>query len=89
MDFASVHNFYEQLVLDKLAILSRTELSEESEDLLCDMACVALNQLPARYVRHNVDMLFYMPVEERQQIDIDVDKAVKQAIKYVRKHKKK
>lgn len=87
MAFESIHNYYEQLVLEQLLKLTDTELHSESDDFLSDIACVALNQLPARYVRHNVDTAFYMTQEERQAIDREVDKAVKKAIDYVYKHR--
>ncbi|MDR9436244.1 MAG: late competence development ComFB family protein [Thiohalophilus sp.] len=87
MAFESIHNYYEQLVLDQLLTLTDTELQGESDDFLSDIACVALNQLPPRYVRHNVDTAFYMTQEERQAIDQEVDKAVKKAIDYVNKHR--
>ena len=45
-------------------------------DYLEDVACVALNQLPARYVRHEVDLAFYIPVEER----LEMERAVAQAV---------
>ncbi len=87
MAFESIHNYYEQLVLDQLLKLTDSELRDESDDFLSDIACVALNQLPPRYVRHNVDTAFYMTQEERQVIDQEVDKAVKKAIDYVNKHR--
>ncbi|MFO8023783.1 late competence development ComFB family protein [Thiohalophilus sp.] len=87
MAFESIHNYYEQLVLDQLLTLRNTELQVESDDFLSDIACVALNQLPARYVRHNVDTAFFMTQEERQVIDHEVNKAVKKAIDYVNKHR--
>ncbi|MDZ7803878.1 late competence development ComFB family protein [Thiohalophilus sp.] len=93
MAFESIHNYYEQLVLDQLLKLTDSELrdesdeSDESDDFLSDIACVALNQLPPRYVRHNVDTAFYMTQEEREAIDQEVDKAVKKAIDYVNKHR--
>lgn len=87
MAFESIHNYYEQMVLDQLVDLSRSQLQGESEELLCDIACVALNQLPARYVRHNVDMVFYMTPAERQKMEKEVIKAVKMAIDYVNKHR--
>ncbi len=87
MSFSSIHNYYEQLVLDE--ILNNDDLArlnEADEDLLSDIACVALNQLPARYVRHNVDMVFYMTPRERAQMDEEVRQAVRTAIEYVRQH---
>lgn len=86
MSFDSIHNYYEQLVMARINDLQNSELKEFEEDLLCDIACVALNQLPSRYVRHNVDMLFYMPAQERLKIDREVTTAVKKAIEYVKQH---
>jgi hypothetical protein len=34
--------------------------------MYADVLCVALNNLPARYVRHDVDMMFYMTESERR-----------------------
>ena len=87
MIFDSVHNYYEQLVLSKIAELQNNKLHDADEDFLCDVVCVALNQLPTRYVRHNVDMLFYMPIEEREKINQDVAEAIDKAIEYINQHK--
>ncbi|MDH5573140.1 MAG: late competence development ComFB family protein [Gammaproteobacteria bacterium] len=86
MSFESIHNYYEQLVLARINELRNKELKDTETDLLCDIACVALNQLPSRYVRHNVDMIFYMPAQERTKIDHEVASAVEKAIEYVMQH---
>lgn len=87
MAFDNIQNYFEGLVFkiiqDKLA----NDDLENDEDYLGDIACVALNQLPSRYVRHNVDMVFYMTVEEREQNMIIVEDAVMMAIDYVNKHR--
>ena len=36
-----------------------------TSDMLADVACVALNRLPARHVQHDVDMMFYLTEHER------------------------
>lgn len=87
MTFESIHNYYERLVLDHLVELANTKQLNQDEDFLADVACVALNQLPARYVRHNVDMVFYMTLQERQDMEQEVIKAVKMAVDYVTKHR--
>ncbi len=87
MSFESIHNYYEQLVLDRISELSSDTLADESEDFLCDVACVALNQLPSRYVRHNVDMVFYMPIQERERIQQEIYTTVAKAIDYVKQHR--
>ena len=87
MAFTSINNYFEKLVFDVIQEkLYETEL-DNNEDFLADIACVALNLLPSRYVRHNVDMVFYMTTEEREQNQILVEDAVIMAINYVKKHR--
>jgi len=87
MTFDNINNYFEKLVIDEIQHqLSEGKLENDS-DFLSDIACVALNQLPARYVRHNVDMVFYMTLEEREQNQIVVEDAVLMAIDYVNKHR--
>jgi len=87
MSFDNIHNYFEKLVCDVIQDqLNKNELDDD-EDFLGDVACVALNQLPSRYVRHNVDMIFYMTIEEREQNQIVVEDAVDMAIDYVNKHR--
>ena len=83
MAFEGIHNYYEQLVLEQLI---EKGVSAINEDYLEDIACIALNQLPARYVRHNVDMIFYMTADEHSKMHADVEHAVKTAINYIKQH---
>ena len=80
-DIDSVHNYYESLVLEELkkALTS----SDVDSEYLADVTCVALNNLPPRYIRHDVDMMFYLSSEERNEIQQRVSKAVTDAIAYV------
>lgn len=84
-DFAdsvdSVHNYYEQLVLDCLIQHYPDEASDPN--YLADLTCVALNHLPPRYVRHNVDMTFFLSPQELAEIDHKVKQAVANAVQYV------
>ena len=85
--FENIENYYEQLVAHRIMdAVKQGEVSDGNENLLEDIACVALNQLPARYVRHRVDLVFYMPMNERVEVTEAVDKAVKTAIEYVMEH---
>ena len=54
-------------------------------DNLADVACVALNRLPARYVRHDVDMMFYLTEKERMAIEDSLSEALSFAIAFVGK----
>ncbi len=77
----SVHNYYEQLVFEQ--ILRSNDRANSDSEFLADVACVALNRLPARYVRHDVDMTFFMTPDELENISESVVKAVNDAIVYV------
>lgn len=80
-----IQNYVETMVEEKVyEKLGR----DTDQDTLIDVACVALNQLPARYIRYAVDFVFYMPSEERQKLHEDVENAVVDAISYVESHKR-
>lgn len=80
-----ISNYYEKLVVEELG--RRDALQETSDDVLIDMACVALNQLPSRYYRYSVDMAFYLSAKENQAMETDVKAAVDHAIDFVQTHK--
>lgn len=77
----SIHNYYEHLVLEEIARTS--ERSRQDMNFLADVACVALNRLPPRYIRHDVDMTFFMSPMELQEIQDKTKNAVATAIEYV------
>ncbi|MCK4864530.1 MAG: late competence development ComFB family protein [Gammaproteobacteria bacterium] len=87
MAFDNINNYFEKLVFDVIQEKVHDDQLDNEEDYLGDIACVALNQLPSRYVRHNVDMVFYMTAEEREQNQVTVEDAVLMAINYVNKHR--
>ncbi|BFM12077.1 hypothetical protein R50072_22300 [Simiduia litorea] len=78
----SIHNFYEAQVMEE--IFSRSERAQDDADFLADVACVALNHLPPRYIRHDVDMSFFLSPQEQEEMQKKVRKAVKDAIKYMK-----
>ena len=81
MGVDQVHNYYEHLVLDQITLTN--ERARTDLDFLADVACVALNRLPPRYVRHDVDLTFFMTPAELQDMQEKIEDAVKQAIDYV------
>ena len=86
--FETIHNHYEQLVVDRIHELAEAGKTASTEtDYLEDVACVALNQLPARYVRHTVDLVFYMTPDERAAMTRAVEEAVESALAYVERHR--
>ena len=47
------------------------------------MACVALNRLPPRYIRHQVDYVFYLSERERGDSERQILEAVEYAFGFV------
>lgn len=81
-NFEQVHNYYERLVFEEVARRSE-EHPEFSPDMLGDVACVALNRLPARYVRHDVDLMFYLTEQERHAIELSLEEVLQFAFGFV------
>lgn len=83
MDFTSIHNYYEHLVIDYIRTEVIPDMAEQPTDFFLDVACYALCNLPARYVRYEIDMAFYMETEERVDMNSKVKKAVDAAVEYI------
>jgi len=81
-NFEQVHNYYERAVFEAVARLSGA-YPDFDAGMLADVACMALNRLPARYVRHDVDMMFYMSEKERAAIEESLHDALAFAFTYV------
>lgn len=82
-----IENYYEHLVFSRLEE-QLTEMGKSGDvDYLNDVACVALNQLPPRYIRHPIDATFYITPAESQQMDLAVEKAISEAIAFIDKRK--
>jgi hypothetical protein len=90
MNTESISNYQEHVVFERIraeaaAFSARIPGFGDDEDLLADVACIALNALPPRYIRHVVDMHFYMSNRERAQNDTAVKMAVEAAFNYIAK----
>ena len=82
LNFEQVHNYYERLVFEE--VVRRAPAHPDfSSDMLADVACVALNRLPARYVRHDVDMMFYLTEQERQAMELSLEEVLQFAFGFV------
>ena len=66
-----------------MALAPQYPAIQADSDLLCDVACVALNRLPPRYIRHAVDFLFYLTEHERREIDTAIEESVDYAFNFV------
>jgi Late competence development protein ComFB len=78
-DFSSVRNHTERTVFDAVARHADAYPGiGHNPELLADVACVALNRLPPRYIRHEVDMAFYQTDRER----LDAEQALQEAVDF-------
>ena len=82
-----IHNYYEQLVLEKIESLDIEK--KHDADYIADLTCLVLNQLRPRYIRFEVDMAFYLPASERQQMEMNVINAIDLSLNYLNDHYKK
>lgn len=82
-----IHNYYEHLVIERITALGLDK--HKTADYLADLCCLALNQVPPRYIRYEVDMAFYLPQSERKQMEMNVEHAVDKAIRYLDQTKEK
>lgn len=84
VDFSSVRNYNESAVCEAvLDAASRYPGLAHDSELLADVACVALNRLQPRYIRHAVDMAFYLSEKERDDTARQVSDAVEYALGFV------
>ncbi|AKJ29073.1 late competence development ComFB family protein [Caldimonas brevitalea] len=81
-DFTSIRNYYERPVMEAIADATGRYPAVAPEQLP-DVACVALNRLPPRYIRHEVDLVFYLTEKERGEIEQAVAEAVSFAFEFV------
>lgn len=83
-DFTSVRNHNERAVYDAvLREAPRYPGVSHNAELLADVACVALNRLPPRYIRHEVDFAFYLSERERGESDRQMMESVEYAFGFV------
>jgi len=80
-----IHNYYEKLVIQYFALSKFDE--KYDEDFIADLFCIVLNQLPTRYIRHEVDMAFYLPASERFEMESRVKNAVSKAVEFMKSHR--
>jgi hypothetical protein len=77
-DFSSIYNHHERAVAETVRAMAPRYPQLRDEDILADIACVALNRLPPRYIRHEVDFAFYLTDKER----IENERAIEEAVTF-------
>ncbi|MDI1261155.1 late competence development ComFB family protein [Aquabacterium sp.] len=81
-DFSSLRNYFERQVFEAVVDIAH-QYPLLTEEQLPDVACVALNHLPTRYIRHEVDLAFYLTEKERADNEIAIADAVRYACEFV------
>lgn len=81
-DLETVHNYYERKVFQE--IHENYTHSGLGSNQLADMACIALNRIPPKYIRFDIDMSFYMSGAEYLEHEAKVKKAVKKAYRKIK-----
>lgn len=81
-----ITNYYEPLVVAAVQRYAAEHIIDPplpSDDLLEDAACIALNRLPTRYIRHYIDASFFLSTTERARMDTEVEQAVHEAFEHL------
>ena len=79
-----ISNYYEKLVTDQLWKLMENSEEHFSQAFLEDVACIALNQLPACYIRYYVDKSSSLTEHHFQEMNQAVNNAINYAIEQVK-----
>ncbi len=82
-EFSTIHNHHERAVFDAVLAAATNFPALATPELLADVACVALNRVPSRYIRHDVDFSFYLTDKERAEAERTIERAVTFAFQFV------
>lgn len=80
-----VHNYYEHLVLERIGELGLQNTKDAN--YLADLCCLALNQVPPRYIRFEVDMAFFLSSNDRTKMQKEVAEAIDKSIQILEERK--
>ena len=83
MNFASLYNYYEHLVFEYINAELVNQYSDREEDFFLDVACYSLTRLPSRYIRHEIDMIYYLAPGEHEEMEKRVRQTVDSAAKFI------
>lgn len=78
-----IHNFYEHIVLEHLEANNLNQ--KYDQDFIADLCCLTLTRLPARYIRHDIDMAFFLSNDERAAMNKEVKEAIDISLLYLQK----
>lgn len=78
-----ISNYYESLVFFCIQKKLKDRPEARDEEYIADVACVALNRLPARYIRHIVDTRFFESEDDIVKSNTAVENATSFAIEFI------
>ena len=58
----TIHNHRERAVFATVGSMALRFPAMDDAELLADIACFSLNRLSSRYIRHEVDFAFMLPI---------------------------
>lgn len=87
MNFASLYNYYEHLVFDYINQQLMQKYTDREEEFFLDVACYSLTRLPSRYIRHEIDMVYYLAPGEHDEMEKRVRQTVDSAAKFISSRK--
>lgn len=83
MNFASLYNYYEHLVFDYISQHLTSRYADRDEEFFLDVACYSLTRLPSRYIRHEIDMIYYLAPGEQEEMEKRVAQTVDAAAEFI------
>ena len=83
MNFASLYNYYEHLVFEYITKELVSQYPQQDEEFFLDVACYSLTRLPARYIRHEIDMIYYLAPGEHDEMEKRIEQTVQEAAVFI------
>ena len=87
--FSSIHNYYERLVYEFINETLINKYPDMDDEFFLDVACYGLTRLPSRYIRHEIDMAFYLAPGERSEMLNQVRDVILSAAEFISSRHKK
>ena len=78
-----VQNYYERLVFECVNESLVEKYPDMDDEFFLDVACYALTRLPARYMRHEIDMAYYLAPGERTEMQGQVENTLFTAAEFI------
>ena len=66
-ELETIHNYYERKVIEE--IHSQYGSSNLIDTQLADLACIALNKIPPRYIRNDISKTYEIQINKRNKKD--------------------